>query len=97
MKQTEKKYGITSKLIMSFLISRGDLAENHTMHDLARALASHLGQIEELCQKLAYLDSFQEICDPDQVKRRPPDRDDVIGILSIGADVQKLLAPHLDC
>ena len=32
------------KLIMAFLMSRGDLAENHTMTDLDRALQQHLGR-----------------------------------------------------
>jgi hypothetical protein len=97
----ETLYNLTcmgiEKLIMAFLMSRGDLAENHTMHDLARALSSHLCGIDDLCRKLDYLDSFQEICDPDEVKLHTPDKYDVIRILSIGEDVQDLLAPHLDC
>ena len=84
------------KLIMAYLMRRGDLAENHTMHDLSRALSNHIGGVNDLCQKLDYLDSFQEICDPDQIKVRTPDRQDVVRILSIGDEVQKFLAPHLD-
>ena len=84
------------KLVMAFLMSRGDLAENHTMHDLAGALSSHLGGVEDLGQKFDYLDSFQEICDPDQMTLRIPDRHDVTRILAIGDEVQDLLAPHLN-
>ena len=96
----ETLYNLTcmgiEKLIMAFLMSRGDLAENHTMYDLARALTNHIGGTDDLCHKLDYLDSFQEICDPDEINLRIPDRQDVVRILSIGDDVQKLLSPYLD-
>ena len=97
----ETLYNLTcmgiEKLIMAFLMSRGDLAENHTMHDLARALTSYLDGADDLSRKLDYLDSFQEICDPDQMNLRTPDNSDVIRILAIGEDLQELLAPHLEC
>ena len=97
----ETLYNLTcmgiEKLIMAFLMSRGALPENHTMHDLARALDNHLGDVDDLCRNLDYLDSFQEICDPDRTEIRTPDGNDIIRILSIGTDVQKLLTPYLDC
>jgi len=96
----ETLYNLTcmsiEKTVMAFLMSRGDLAENHTMRDLYAALASHLGHDDELSQRFAYLDSFQEICDQDTMIMRHPGNDDIDMILGIGSEVQLVLDPFLN-
>lgn len=83
------------KLIMAFLMKNGDLAENHTMADLLRALQQHLGDVPELAEKLLYLNDFQEICDLEQFTIRTPSEVDVIRFLAIGEEVRAVLYPHL--
>lgn len=83
------------KLIMAFLMKNGDLAENHTMADLLRALQLHLGEVPELAEKLLYLNDFQEICDLDEYTIRIPTEADVIRFLAIGEEVRVTLYPHL--
>ncbi|KJS03068.1 MAG: hypothetical protein VR65_02155 [Desulfobulbaceae bacterium BRH_c16a] len=95
----ETLYNLTcmaiEKLIMAFLMKNGDLAENHTMADLLRALQLHLGEIPELAEKLLYLNDFQEICDLDQYTIRIPCEVDVLKFLAIGEEVRTVLFPHL--
>ena len=83
------------KLIMAFLMKNGDLAENHTMADLLRALQLHLGEVPELAEKLLYLNDFQEICDLDEYTIRIPTEADVLKFLAIGEAVRVALYPHL--
>lgn len=84
------------KLVMAFLMKQGDLAENHTMGDLLRALEKHVGKHPELTAQFSYLDSFQEICEIETYNRRPPTGEEIKVIVEIGENVQRLLAPHLD-
>jgi len=83
------------KLIMGFLMSRGDLAENHTMGDLLFALKRHLELPEKITGDLLYLDSFQEICDLDTYNRRPPTPEETRRILSIGQEMQTFITANL--
>lgn len=83
------------KLIMAFLMQRGDLAENHTMVDLLRALEGHLGFNDEISKKLGYLDSFQEICDLDTYATVKPTTSDLEIIVGAGKEVHHYLKPHL--
>jgi HEPN domain len=83
------------KFIMAFLMKNGDLADNHTMSDLLRALQLHLGEIPDLADKLLYMNDFQEICDLDQFTIRIPSEGDVIKFLAIGEEVRSILYPHL--
>lgn len=83
------------KLIMAFLMKRGDLAENHTMGDLLIALERHIGKNQDIAAKLHYLDTFQEICDLDTYVVRQPSADDTKKIVNIGADLHTHLTPHL--
>lgn len=83
------------KLIMAFLMKNGDLAENHTMSDLLRALQLHLGEVPELAEKLLYLNDFQEICDLEQFTIHIPTEADVIRFLAIGEEIRAVLYPHL--
>ncbi len=84
------------KLIMAFLMRRGDLAENHTMIDLLHALEKHVGEHPEMTEQFSYLDSFQEICEIETYRRQAPTTDEIATIVAIGLDVQRLLAPHLE-
>jgi len=79
------------KLIMGFLMSRGDLAENHTMGDLLRALEKHVEVPAALARDLLYLDSFQEICDLATYNRRPPTPAESRRILAIGSELQTFI------
>jgi len=95
----EVLYNLTAmaieKYIMAFLMRRGDLAENHTMADLANALERHTGPLPELRKQLLFLDSFQEICDLDNSRYVQPDRDQTAMIITTGRAVEQLLAPLL--
>lgn len=96
---TDTLYNVTcmaiEKLIMAFLMKNGDLAENHTMADLLRALQLHLGDIPDLSEKLMYLDTFQEICSLENFTIHIPSEEDVVKMLAIGEDVRTLLHPYL--
>ena len=96
---TDTLYNVTcmaiEKLIMAFLMKNGDLAENHTMADLLRALQLHLGDIPDLAEKLMYLDTFQEICSLDNFTIHIPSEEDVVKMLAIGEDVRVVLHPYL--
>ena len=96
---TDTLYNVTcmaiEKLIMAFLMKNGDLAENHTMADLLRALQLHLGDIPDLAQKLLYLDTFQEICSLENFTIHIPSEEDVVKMLAIGEDVRAVLHPYL--
>ena len=96
---TDTLYNVTcmaiEKLIMAFLMKNGDLAENHTMADLLRALQLHLGDIPDLAEKLMYLDTFQEICSLDNFTIHIPSEEDVVKMLAIGEDVRTILHPYL--
>lgn len=96
---TDTLYNVTcmaiEKLIMAFLMKNGDLAENHTMADLLRALQLHLGDIPDLTEKLLYMDTFQEICSLRNFTIHTPSEADVVKMLAIGEDVRAVLHPYL--
>jgi HEPN domain-containing protein len=83
------------KLIMAYLMKHGDLADNHTMTDLATALERHAGDQPRLTERIRYLDSFQEICDLDSFKLNKPNEEDTNTILAIGEEVLDFLTPLL--
>lgn len=93
----ETLYNLTAmaieKYIMAFLMLHGDLADNHTMTDLAAALQKHTGPQPELFANLLMLDSFQDICEFDQATYVPLSRRQVATIIEIGKDVQRFLQP----
>lgn len=96
----ETLYNITAmaieKFIMAFLMKNGDLAENHTMTDLAFALKRHLISMpEDLAEKLEFLDSFQDICDMEKMHRSEPTPLELQKIVDIGLEIQQLLTPYL--
>jgi len=95
----EALYNLTcmgiEKLIMAFLMKNGDLAENHTMEDLLRAMDKHLSPDNDIGDKLRYLDSFQEICELDSYIAKKPTCDEIKKILQIGDDLHYHLAPHI--
>jgi hypothetical protein len=86
------------KFCMGYLMYHGDLADNHTMADLAEAVQRHAGPQPELTEKLLFLDSFQEICDLDSYNRQPPTGPEITKILTIGREVKdfviKQIAPE---
>lgn len=83
------------KLIMAFLMQRGDLAENHTMVDLYHSLERHLDSSTEIEEKLRFLDSFQEICDLETYVVIKPTQKDLEKIVSSGSEIHDYLAPYL--
>ncbi|VAW41788.1 hypothetical protein MNBD_DELTA03-159 [hydrothermal vent metagenome] len=84
------------KFCMGYLMYHGDLADNHTMADLAEAVERHAGPQPELTQKLLFLDSFQEICDLSAYKRRPPNKEEIAQILSIGQEVNDFVSSKIE-
>lgn len=84
------------KLIMAFLMKRGDLAENHTMGDLHRALVAHLELPQTLVEELQWLDGFQEICSLDEYTIKAPTAEDIEKMLAIGRELKALLLPDLE-
>ncbi|SHO46475.1 HEPN domain-containing protein [Desulfopila aestuarii] len=93
----ETLYNLTAmaieKYIMAFLMQRGDLAENHTMADLAAALERHTGPQPELFANLLLLDSFQDICDFELSRYLPISPQQIPTIIDIGHDVRRFLEP----
>ena len=83
------------KQIMGYLMSRGDLAENHTMTDLAAALERHVGPRPELSQKLQFLDTFQEMCDLDTYRRQTPTWAEIATTLAIGAEIEQFVSASI--
>ena len=83
------------KFIMGYLMSRGDLADNHTMRDLVDALERNAGPQPELGAKLRYLDGFQEICDLDTYSRKPALPEDIPEILAIGQMVREFVVQRV--
>lgn len=79
------------KLIMGYLMSRGDLAENHTMADLLQALERHIELPADLARDLLCLDSFQEICDMDTFSIKKPMGSDIAKMLTIGDEVKRFI------
>jgi hypothetical protein len=83
------------KHIMGYLFYHHKLPENHTLKDLADAMAENSDISATLCEKLAYMDSFQEICSPDTYCRRIPDEINISGILEIGKEVKEFVYARL--
>jgi hypothetical protein len=84
------------KFLMGYLMYHGDLAENHTMTDLIRAVERHAGPQTELAEKLHYLDSFQEICYIDTYSRKVPTAIDLERILGIGREVRQFVHQEIN-
>ena len=74
---------------------RGDLAENHTMGDLLRAVEHHFGPNPDFAKKMQYLDRFQEICDLETYNIETPTTKDIEIILAIGTEVHEMLIPYM--
>jgi hypothetical protein len=83
------------KFIMGFLMSNGDLADNHTMADLIHSLERHLELPPALARDLLHLDSFQEICDLDSYNRQTPTRVQIDEMLVIARETGAFLAGRL--
>jgi len=96
---SEILYNVTGmaieKYLMGLLMFHGELADNHTMADLARAVEGVVGEQKKLTAKLLFLDSFQEICSVDTYSRKVPSDDDIVEILAIGRDVQAFVAARV--
>lgn len=85
------------KYIMATLMQHGQLAENHTMADLHRAIEPITGPLpRNLVKDMRFMDSFQEICDPDSYVRRDPSENDLDRILATGQAIRDLLVTHIN-
>ncbi len=80
------------KFLMALIMYHGDLAENHTMHDLQRSAKKYVEIRPELAEKLDYIDSFQDICSLSDYRRRIPTPKDVEEILAIGRQIKCFVA-----
>jgi len=83
------------KFCMGYLMYHGDLADNHTMVDLATAMERHAGPQPDLTEKLLFLGSFQEICDMTTYNHRPPSETEIIKILAIGQEVKQFVSSKI--
>ena len=83
------------KFCMGYLMYHGDLADNHTMADLAEAVERHAGPLPALTAELIFLDSFQEICDLGTYNRRPPTSDEITIILAAGRKVKQFISSKI--
>ncbi|MFV0439129.1 MAG: hypothetical protein ACK5PS_17245 [Desulfopila sp.] len=96
----ETLYNLTAmaieKYIMAFLMHRGDLADNHTMNDLADALERHTGPLPELAPQLRQLDALQDICDAYQSSYAMIDSRQIEEIIAIGHQVQRTIQTLLE-
>lgn len=77
------------KLLMGVLMSRGDMADNHTMMDMLHSLARHFGELSEFASDFRFIDSFQEICNLDTFNRRPPQPEELQRIYRTACKVEE--------
>ena len=79
------------KLIMALLMESGNLAYNHTMHDLVESMEEFLpGHLAGLGEEIKALDAFQEICDLESYTIRPPTMAEVAKMLELAEKLQHL-------
>ena len=85
------------KLIMALLMRSGNLAYNHTMHDLVESMEEFLpGMLtEKQARGLRELDSYQEICDVDAFSITPPTMDEIAVMLVLAEELQGLATREL--
>lgn len=83
------------KYIMAFLMYHGDLAQNHTMADLAEAFERHAGLQPELRRELLFLDRFQEICDQDRFHCQPPAGAELERMFRAVGQLEEFVRPRL--
>jgi hypothetical protein len=80
------------KLAMAALMRRGALPYNHTMADLVEALEWVApAEIAELKAELLGLDRYQEICDVDAFKIRPPGPEEIPAMLALAEELRQLV------
>lgn len=83
------------KHFMALLMFHGDLADNHTMADLIHSVERHLTLEQNLKERLIFLDAFQEICDQDNIRRRPPNETELKAILATAREVRDFVGERL--
>ena len=84
------------KLIMAFLMQRGDLADNHTMADLVEAMDETFpGAIDDIREGLIKLDTYQDICDPYDFTIASPAREEIPEMLGLAKKLQQLVDNEL--
>ena len=82
------------KLVMSALMRIGRLPDNHTLGDLATALAHWLPEAaKDLTEPIRALDRFQEICDPEGATIRQPTSADIEAMLQLARCLEQRLRP----
>jgi hypothetical protein len=80
------------KLVMAALMQRGALPYNHTMGDLVEAMETVFpAEIAGLKVQLLDLDRYQEICDIDAFKIRPPTPAEIPSMLALAEDLRQLV------
>ncbi len=83
------------KYLMAFLMHNGQMADNHTMLDLLHSVERITGPLPELKEKLAFIDSFQEICDMDNFNRRSPSEEEVPTLLATANFARQFVAQRV--
>jgi len=80
------------KLVMAALMQRGALPYNHTIGDLVEAMETVFpAEIAGLKEQLLDLDRYQEICDLDAFKIRPPTPAEIPSMLALAEELRQLV------
>lgn len=80
------------KFVMAALMRQGTMPCNHTMADLVEAVEEILpGVLGEIREGLLHLDTYQDICDPDDFALNPPDMEDIPGMLDLAGRLQSMV------
>lgn len=85
------------KNIMGFLMYNKCMPDNHTLTDLANAVKNIDPVENELFEKMAEMDRFQEICSIDDYKVKVPDDNEISEFVRIGQEVQAFVDSKLSC
>ncbi len=84
------------KLVMAALMRVGRLPDNHTLGDLAQALARWLPEASQgLSEEMTALDRFQEICDLEKATLLQPSPADIEAMLALARRLEDRLRPAL--
>ncbi len=71
------------KMFMAFIMSRGQLPENHTLNDLLFYVLGLEDLDEEIQSGIKEMDSYQELCSTDKYTRKEIQQSDVLRFLEL--------------
>jgi len=84
------------KFVMAALMRHGAMPYNHTMGDLVEAMEeTFCGAMGEMKEKVLALDKYQEICDLETYKIRPPAMEEIPEMLRLAKQLESLVSDTL--